>query len=332
MNQKAWQGKVEASEHGKRLDEWLVNKARLTKRAIQRAFVEKRVLHKGAPAVPDSRTMAGQIFHIVEYGPNQKPPGGAKSGNDPYATGKPTTKPDIQIVFLDSDLVVVNKPHGLTTSRNSRDLREFGENAEKFLPPTLADWLPQFLPKTKGKNTKVFPVHRLDRETSGLLVFALNEKTASALAKLFKKHDLKRSYLALTRNVPPAGTITNELVRDRGDGRRGSGSPGEPAITHVELVEQHTWGAMVRCTLETGRTHQVRIHLAETGAPLCGEKVYDRPLHGKPFPDPSEAPRIMLHAHILAFEHPVTRKPLQFEIEPPKDFHKVLKKMRGVSR
>ncbi len=324
MSQKAWHGKVVASEQGQRLDHWLSQKARLTKSAILRAFKEKRVMRAGELVQPDSLTVLGQVYHMIEpkQAPSASQGGGAQGGS---TAGNKPVKPNLQIVYLDQEIVVINKPPGLTTSRNSRDLKEFGPKAKEFLPPTAADWLPQFLPSKQ----RVFPVHRIDRETSGVLVFALNVKTAAKLAKMFKAHALKRSYLALTRNVPPDGTITNELVRDRGDGRRGSGSPGEPAVTKVEVVETRDWGALVRCTLETGRTHQVRIHLAEAGAPLCGEKIYDRPLHGKPFKDPSEAPRIMLHAHLLAFAHPTTGKPLHFEVEPPSDFQKVLKRMRS---
>src|SRR6185369_6780768 len=101
------------------------------------------------------------------------------------------------------------------------------------------------------------------------------------------------------------GRIESHLVRDRGDGRRGSGKEpraGERAVTHVRIVEEMGDYTLVECSLETGRTHQVRIHLGEAGTPLCGERVYDRPPHGRPLPDESGAARVTLHAASLGFE------------------------------
>ena len=109
--------------------------------------------------------------------------------------------------------------------------------------------------------------------------------------------------------------IESELVADRGDGRRGSGAQGQRAVTQVRVVERfqvQVEGAkhpisLVECRLETGRTHQVRIHLGEQGTPLCGERIYDRPLHGAPLPDPSGATRPLLHAAVLEIDHPATQ-------------------------
>src|SRR4029077_11240289 len=104
-------------------------------------------------------------------------------------------------------------------------------------------------------------------------------------------HTIERRYLALVRGGPMAGRIESVLVRDRGDGRRGSGpevdADGQRAVTHVRIVEEFDRFTLVECRLETGRTHQVRIHLGERGSPLCGERVYDRPPNGMPVPDGS---------------------------------------------
>src|SRR5437016_14202890 len=126
----------------------------------------------------------------------------------------------------------------------------------------------------------------------------------------FRAHSTERLYLAVVRGKARAGRIESWLVRDRGDGRRGSSpTPGEGqrAVTHVRVVEELGDYTLVECRLETGRTHQVRIHLGENGTPLCGEHVYDRPLHGKPIlPDRSRMTRIALHAATLGFTHPRT--------------------------
>jgi len=136
---------------------------------------------------------------------------------------------------------------------------------------------------------------------------------------------------ALVRGRAKPGRIESELVNDRGDGRRGSTSQpgqGKRAVTQVDIVEDLGGYTLVECRLETGRTHQVRIHLAEQGTPLCGEKIYDRPLHGKPLPDHSGARRPALHAAILGFLHPATGKRMQWRSELPRELKDLVNRLR----
>ena len=141
------------------------------------------------------------------------------------------------------------------------------------------------------------------------------------------------------RGQVEAQTIESHLVRDRGDGRRGSttdSNAGKRAVTHVRPIEHFVLGigetyTLVECRLETGRTHQIRIHLAERGHPICGEKVYHQPLFGKPIEDKSGAPRIALHAAELGFVHPITGEEMQFEMPIPKDLTHFLEQLRGHS-
>jgi 23S rRNA pseudouridine1911/1915/1917 synthase len=213
----------------------------------------------------------------------------------------------------------------LTTLRHPHEAAEFGARAQRFLPPTLADLLPSIL-KTK---TPLRGVHRLDKETSGLVVFARTAAAERHLSRQFRAHSIDRRYLALVRGRASPGTIESNLVRDRGDGRRGSGpGRGQQAITHVRVLERLGDFTLVECRLETGRTHQVRIHLGEASTPLCGEKVYDRPLHGAPLPDGSGAKRVMLHAARLGFDHPTTGKRLVWEARLPQDMADLLVKLR----
>lgn len=225
-----------------------------------------------------------------------------------------------RIVYFDDDVVVVDKPAGLTTQRNRGEAKEFGRG-QRFLPQTLADQLPRLLGEPRAK---IFAVHRLDRDTSGLVVFARTKAAAKHLAKQFKTHRTERVYLALVRGVGVSQRIESLIVEDRGDGRRGSGPDGKRAVTHVTLRKQVDGLALVECRLETGRTHQVRIHLGEAGTPLCGERIYDRPVHGAPLADRSGAARPMLHAAVLGFEHPASGEVLLFESEPPRDFTTLL--------
>jgi 23S rRNA pseudouridine1911/1915/1917 synthase len=175
------------------------------------------------------------------------------------------------------------------------------------------------------------PVHRLDRDTSGVLVFARTAAAATNLTEQFRKHTSDRVYVALVRGGPKAGRIESTLVRDRGDGRRGSGTgdDGRTAVTFVKVIEAGDGWGLVECRLETGRTHQVRIHLGEAGTPLCGETVYDRPVNGSPAADPSGAGRPMLHAAKLGLTHPETGERMTWESQPPADFAAVLAKLRA---
>src|SRR5439155_9104941 len=144
-----------------------------------------------------------------------------------------------------------------------------------------------------GRQPPVRAVHRLDKETSGLVVFARTVEAERQLGQQFRAHTVERSYLAVVRGRAEPGRIESSLVEDRGDRRRGSSTrpgAGKRAVTHLTVVERLGDYTLVQCRLETGRTHQVRIHLGERGTPLCGERVYDRPVHGKPVPDPSGAP------------------------------------------
>lgn len=237
------------------------------------------------------------------------------------------------IVYQDDAIVVVNKPVGLTTMRNEEEVAEFGEG-QRFLTKTLAGMLPTLL---GAPDRPVTAVHRLDRDTSGLVVFARTRAAGENLTQQFRKHSTERRYLALTRGVPKSGRIASVMVRDRGDGRRGSttdlvAEDGKRAVTHVAVAEALDRFALVECRLETGRTHQVRIHLGEAGAPLCGESVYDRPLSGKPAADGSGAKRPMLHAAKLGFAHPETGAAVSWEVEPPADFREVLACLRRATR
>jgi 23S rRNA pseudouridine1911/1915/1917 synthase len=176
----------------------------------------------------------------------------------------------------------------------------------------------------------VYPVHRIDRETSGLVVFARTVPAGRILAEQFRLHTTQRRYLALAVGRVGAGTIVTHLVRDRGDGRRGSSESGEGkrAVTHVKPVE-HFGDAytLVECRLETGRTHQIRIHLAEIGHPLCGEKVYSAP-RGTQAADRTGAARVILHAAELGFVHPQTGAELRFESPLPPDIERLLVSLR----
>ena len=267
---------------------------------------------------------------------------------------KPIAKSVIR--YADAQVVVVEKPAGLTTMRHPDEAAEFGRRAQRFLPTTLADLLPRLLAmKERGKESKkphrfrgkppspsrpfapspsrffLRAVHRLDKDTSGLVVFARTSEAERELGRQFRAHSIERRYLAVVRGRPRPGKIDTWLVRDRGDGRRGSSTQpgaGQRAITHVRIVEDLGKFTLVECRLETGRTHQVRIHLGEVGTPICGERVYDRPLHGRPLPDVSHASRLALHAARLEFDHPTTGRRMVWTSPWPEDLARLLRQLR----
>jgi 23S rRNA pseudouridine1911/1915/1917 synthase len=238
------------------------------------------------------------------------------------------------IRYADKHIVIVDKPAGLTTMRHPEEAAEFGPRGRRFLPPTLADLLPNLLAQRRpNERTKVRAVHRLDKDTSGLVVFARTVEAERHLGRQFRAHTIERLYRGLVRGRAKTARIESWLVRDRGDGRRGSSDTprqGQRAVTHVRVIDELGDYTLVECRLETGRTHQVRIHLGEAGTPLCGERIYDRPIHGKPLPDGSGMKRVALHAALLGFEHPATGERMRWTSNLPSDMADVIKRLRRV--
>lgn len=241
---------------------------------------------------------------------------------------------DVRIVYVDRDVVVVEKPAGLATVLHPADRERLPPAAR---PATLERLLPGLIKRAdpgrapKGRPPPVRVVQRLDIGTSGLLVFARNRRAERELGNQFRRHTVTRSYLALVSGrLATSRRIESLLVADRGDGLRGSHpTRGRRAVTHVAPVEALDNVTLAACRLETGRTHQIRIHLAEAGHPLCGEPVYNRPPGAPPAPDESGAPRIMLHAGELGFRHPATGRPLHFTMAAPPDFQAFLEALRA---
>jgi 23S rRNA pseudouridine1911/1915/1917 synthase len=224
------------------------------------------------------------------------------------------------IVFIDSQLVVVRKPAGISTVPHESDPA-----------PSLLELLSARLrPHGRGP-PRLHVVQRLDRETSGLLVLARTPAARELLKGQFRRRTVIRSYLALAAGELASSTFRSRLVRDRGDGRRGSTrNPklGRLAVTHVELLERFAGASLVRCRLETGRTHQIRIQLSEAGHPLLGERAYRR----RSDPDPPlPVGRLMLHAATLGFAHPLDARPMRFEEPMPPDMRSLCERLRAAA-
>jgi 23S rRNA pseudouridine1911/1915/1917 synthase len=257
--------------------------------------------------------------------------------------GEPRQAPpkpeDVKIVYQDQHVVVVEKPAGVTTVRHPEE--RFWPKRRKQLQPTLDEIVARILAKKhagKRRGKQVRPprvrlVHRLDRDTSGVMVLALSVEAERRLVQAFRKHDMHRVYHALCIGQVRDQTFESFLVRDRGDRRRGSTTfpdTGKRAVTHVRALEQLDGYTLVECRLETGRTHQIRIQLSEAGHPVCGEKVYNKPFRGRMVPDHSDAQRQMLHAAELGFQHPITGEPLRFQMAMPSDMQRLLQRLRAL--
>jgi 23S rRNA pseudouridine1911/1915/1917 synthase len=292
---------------------------RLPRKAALDAVRQKQVRICGGVCIdPQRRVKAGQTIQF-----DAKP--------HVYKPSLPEAARGIVVRHVDAEIVVVEKPAGLTTVRHADEVAALGKRAKKFLPPTLVDLMPAVLAQTGAKSKgRIRAVHRIDKETSGLVVLARTPEAESDLGKQFRAHTIGRHYLALVRGQAKDARIESHLLPDRGDGRRGSSTSkeGQHAVTRVRVVEALGDFTLVECELETGRTHQVRIHLGEAGTPLCGERVYDRPLHGQPLSDKSGAKRPLLHAAYLALDHPATGKRIEWHAEMPKDMNDLVKRLR----
>ncbi len=276
-------------------------------------------------AKPQRSDLSPQAKPVAAHTPPLEPTDPSKQVSE-----FPELAPEV-LVYSDDSLVVVNKPAGLTTMRHSQEAEEFGERGKRFLPKTLVDLLPPLL-GIYGPTGRLRPVHRIDRDTSGLVVIARTSEAERHLTGQFRSHTIERRYLALTRGRARNGKIVSIIGRNRGDGRRGSvdnNQEGKRAVTYVRVIEHFDHFSLVECQLETGRTHQVRIHLGEQGTPICGETIYDRSIHGPGVPDPSGAKRIMLHAARLGLHHPITREWLVWDSPLPSDFQELLDELRG---
>jgi 23S rRNA pseudouridine1911/1915/1917 synthase len=234
------------------------------------------------------------------------------------------------VVYVDPHVVLVSKPAGVSTipylDRESADPHAAQEGT---LDAMVRAWLARRPGSTRSVRPNLGVVHRLDKETTGLVVFTRTWLAKQSLASQFRKHSVHRRYLAIAHGDVRSQTIRSFLVEDRGDGRRGS-ARGEPppsareAVTHVECIERLHGATLVACRLETGRTHQIRVHLSEAGNPLLGERVYLG--HGA---GPAiEAPRLMLHACALGFVHPATGRAVGWEQPMPADMRSVLERLR----
>jgi 23S rRNA pseudouridine1911/1915/1917 synthase len=232
----------------------------------------------------------------------------------------------LNIVYEDAHLIVIDKDAGLV-------VHPAAGNRDGTLVNALIAHCGDSL---RGIGGEVRPgiVHRIDKDTTGLMVAAKTEKAHTSLGKQFAAHAVERAYRALVWGVPRqlAGTIDGPLGRSPLNRQKMAvlRVGGKPARTHYKVLEAFgLTAALVECRLETGRTHQVRVHMAHIGHPLIGDPVYGRPriIPGVTLPIQRQA----LHAAVLGFQHPATHKTIRFESEPPADWAETYSVLKGLA-
>ena len=272
-----------------------------------------------------------------------------KPGED-YSVTVPPTAPAVpqgqdiplDVVYEDKELIVINKPAGLVVHPAAGNLD--GTLVNALIAHCGAGML------SIGGEARPGIVHRLDKDTSGLLVAAKTERAMASLAKQFANHTIERAYNAVVWGTPrdSTGLIESQIGRSPFDRKRMSvlRAGGKRAATRYKVIEKYgpaerVFASLIECRLETGRTHQIRVHLTHLGHPLIGDPQYGRnrtPPRGKSdaearaFTLAADFPRQALHAFVLGFQHPSLHKTLRFEAPWPADFAELVAALRGLNK
>ncbi|MBA3820308.1 MAG: RluA family pseudouridine synthase [Deltaproteobacteria bacterium] len=296
---------------------WIVEASGLTLAAFVKAktgaawSIVKRQITNGKVFVDGASITL--IDHRVTPGQRVELKTNAPRPHDPEREGV--------LVHDDAHVVVIDKPAGVNSVPYEE--RETGTAMDLI----RGAW------RRLGKDATSVPlhvVHRIDRATSGLLMFAKTKRAEQGLAAQLRAHTMERQYLCVAHGKVTSRRVESFLVTDRGDGLRGSTSridQGKRAVTHVEAREALRGATLCAVRLETGKTHQIRIHLSEAGHPLVGEPVYMRDYENAGHRLLTSA-RLMLHAHTLGFEHPVTSAFISLTSPLPPDFTVIVDRLR----
>lgn len=321
---------VDKGQEPLRIDKFLQQRiVKATRNKIQKAIELGHVLVNEKPIKANYKIKPGDA--IIAYSENA----------GPESTDVVPEKMDLNIVFEDNDVMVIDKPAGLVVHPGSGNysgtlLNGVAWHLKQQQPDLDENALPRF-----GM------VHRIDKNTSGLLVLAKSDKAAIDLAKQFFDHTVDRKYVALVWGnfEEDEGTITGHVGRHIKFRKimdvYPDGEHGKEAITHYRVLERFNYVTLVECRLETGRTHQIRVHMQHIGHSLFNDDTYggDRILKGTIFTKYKQfvdncfeiCPRHALHARTLGFTHPRSRKRLEFSSEIPKDMQAVIEKWRRYS-
>lgn len=319
---------VDKGQQMVRIDKFLIDRLPATSRnRVQNAVKAGNVLVDGRAVKSSYKIKPGEVIQVVMAYPPRD------------TTIYPEAIP-LNILFEDEELMIINKPPGMVVHPGHG-------NPNGTLVNGLVHHL-NHLPTHRNGETRPGLVHRIDKDTSGLLVIAKTEYAMTHLARQFFDHSIDRTYWALVWGDFEAetGTVNAHLDRDPRDRIKMAafpdGSKGKHAITHYKVLEKLGYVSLLAYTLETGRTHQIRVHSAFMGHPIFNDSVYggNRLVKGTTFNKYKQfvencfqlMPRMALHAKSLGFTHPTSGKRLHFESELPDDFVAVLEKWRHYSQ
>ncbi|MDZ7291060.1 MAG: RluA family pseudouridine synthase [candidate division KSB1 bacterium] len=304
-----------------RLDKYLTQfLPELTRTRIQQLINDGLITINGATTKPSHQIAPGELVEIRITSP------------PPSQLIIPEPIP-LRVVYEDPYLIVIDKPAGMVVHPACGHPTGTLANALLYHYQNLSQVGGQFRPGI---------VHRLDKDTSGLLVAAHDDQTHAALSVQFKQKSSEREYLAVVWGCPKPdkGTISSFLIRSQKDRRKivVSSSEGKWAITHYEVIEKFRTLSLLRLNLETGRTHQIRAHLSHLGCPVFGDPIYGGRKSHLPGLNKEDTrffvnllqrfKRQALHARVLGFVHPVTQQPLHFESELPQDMQELIEALR----
>ena len=310
-----------------RVDKYLMNRVEnATRNKIQNAAKEGSIYVNDKIVKSNYKVKPGDIVKVIFSHP-------------PYENLLVGEKMDLDILFEDENLLVVNKPAGLVVHPGHGN----------YNGTLLNGLIYHFKNLPFNSDGRPGLVHRIDKDTSGLLVIAKDERSMTDLAKQFYLKTSKRKYLALVWGIvaDEKGTVNANLARDPKNRLimsvpKENENFGKKAITHYRVIERFNYLTLLECELETGRTHQIRSHMKHIGHPIFSDSRYggDKILKGTIFNKYKQfvsncfdiMPRQALHAKSLGFIHPVTNKELYFESELPQDFQNCLKKWRNYSK
>jgi 23S rRNA pseudouridine1911/1915/1917 synthase len=307
-----------------RIDKYLSDRIENTSRTrIQNAANAGNILVNNRPVKPNYKVKPGDIIQIVLPTPPRE------------IELIPENIP-LNIIYEDDDLLVVNKEPGMVVHP------AYGNYTGTLVNALM--WHFKDLPLFNTGETRPGLVHRLDKNTSGILVVAKNEYALNRLSRQFFERTTDRRYNALVWGIPdpPEGTITGNVGRNIKDRKIMQvfidGDEGKPAVTHYKVLEDLGYISLIECKLETGRTHQIRVHLSYIKHPLFNDEEYggDQILKGTTFTKYQQfikncfkiLPRQALHAKSLAFDHPITGKRMSFDSDLPDDMQQVIDKWR----
>ena len=296
-----------SEDAGKRLDAWLAERTELTRSAVQKLAEDGRVMAGGKPLTKNTRLTGTEAVSLLLP--------------EPEAVEIVPQDIPLDVVYEDDDVIVVNKPKGLVV-----------HPAPGHPDGTLVNALLYHCGDSlSGINGELRPgiVHRIDRDTSGLIIAAKNDFAHVRLAAQLQDHTLARTYRCIvTGNLrEDAGTVNALIGRCPADRKKMAVvAGGRNAVTHWQVLERYPGAAYVECRLETGRTHQIRVHMAYIGHPILGDTVYGSK---KPVPGLNGQ---CLHAVGLRFLHPRTGAPVELTCPLPEEFQRQLEKYRRMAR